>query len=104
MKTFKFSLVLRTHENTDVFITLDDNIYGIHRNRVNILYLFVLENICYMYGVQLVIRRLRVRLQTGSATFFRGDLIMKCSPQSLPSADSRRAVVSFWQKNVHNTG
>ena len=23
---------------------------------------------------------------------------------SLPSADSRRAVVSFWQKNVHNTG
>ena len=30
MKTFKFSLVLRTRENTDVFITLDDNIYGIH--------------------------------------------------------------------------
>ena len=24
--------------------------------------------------------------------------------QSLPSADSRRAVVSFWRKNVHNTG
>ena len=23
---------------------------------------------------------------------------------SLPSADSRRAVFSFWQKNVHNTG
>ena len=23
---------------------------------------------------------------------------------TLPSADSRRAVVSFWQKNVHNTG
>ena len=23
---------------------------------------------------------------------------------SLPSADSRRAVVSFWQKNVHNIG
>ena len=23
---------------------------------------------------------------------------------SLPSADSRRAVVSFWQKDVHNTG
>ena len=22
---------------------------------------------------------------------------------SLPSADSRRAVVSFWRKNVHNT-
>ena len=23
---------------------------------------------------------------------------------SLPSADSRRAVVSFWRKNVHSTG
>ena len=42
MKTFKFSLVLRTRENTDVFITLDDNIYGIHSKRVNILYLLVL--------------------------------------------------------------
>ena len=39
MKTFKFSLVLRTHENTDVFISLDDNIYGIHSKRINILYL-----------------------------------------------------------------
>ena len=38
MKTFKFSLVLRTCENTDVFITLD-NIYGIHSQRVNILYI-----------------------------------------------------------------
>ena len=32
-------------------------------------------------------------------------LIMKIfSGHSLPSADSRRAAVSFWQKNVHNTG
>ena len=32
-------------------------------------------------------------------------LIMKYSLRnSLPSADSRRAVASFWQKNVHNTG
>ena len=30
MKTFKFSLVLRTRENTDIFITLDENIYGIY--------------------------------------------------------------------------
>ena len=44
MKTFKFSLVLRTRENTDVFITLDDSIYGIHGKRVNILYLL------YMIG------------------------------------------------------
>ena len=36
MKTFKFSLVLRTRENTDVFITLH---YGIYNKRVNILYI-----------------------------------------------------------------
>ena len=41
MKTFKFSLVLRTRQNTDVFITLDDNIYGIHSKRVNILYILL---------------------------------------------------------------
>ena len=39
MKTFKFSLVLRTRENTDVFITLDENIYGLHNKRANILYI-----------------------------------------------------------------
>ena len=41
MKTFKFSLVLRTREYTDVFITFDENIYGIHNKRVNILYGFL---------------------------------------------------------------
>ena len=44
MKTFKFSLVLRTRENTDVFITLD-NIYGIHGQRVNILYVLIFLNL-----------------------------------------------------------
>ena len=44
MKPFKFSLALRTRENTDVFIALDDNIYGIHSKRVNILYLFQHSN------------------------------------------------------------
>ena len=34
---FKFSLVILIRENTDVFITLDENIYGIHSKRVNIL-------------------------------------------------------------------
>ena len=43
MKTFKFSLVLRTRENTDVFITLDKNIYSSHSKRVNILY--ICENV-----------------------------------------------------------
>ena len=41
MKTFQFSLVLRTRENTDVFITLDGNIYAIHSKRVNIHYLTI---------------------------------------------------------------
>ena len=41
MKTFTLSLVLRTHENIDVFITLDENIFGIHSKRVNILCLLV---------------------------------------------------------------
>ena len=42
---------------------------------------------------------------TESATF-RRDLTMKYFLQSfyLPSTDSRRVVVSFWPKNVHNTG
>ena len=40
MKTFKFSLMLHTHENTDVFISLDDNIYGIHSKSIYIFYLF----------------------------------------------------------------
>ena len=44
MKTFKFSLVLRTRENTDVFISLDDNIYGIHSKRINILYVYVMSS------------------------------------------------------------
>ena len=39
MKTFKFSLVLRTRENTDVFISLSENIYGIYSKTVNILFL-----------------------------------------------------------------
>ena len=33
MKTFKFSLVLRSLENTDVFITLEENIYGVHSKK-----------------------------------------------------------------------
>ena len=46
-----------------------------------------------------------VRPPPRSATFFRGDWSWNIFyGHSLPSADSRRAVVSFWRKNVHNTG
>ena len=40
MKTFKFSLVLRTRENTDVFIILDDNIYVILLSAVKSVYIW----------------------------------------------------------------
>ena len=42
MKTFKILLVLRTRENTVVFITLVENIYGFHSKRVNIFSLLVI--------------------------------------------------------------
>ena len=50
-------------------------------------------------------RRWRVQPPPRSATFFRWDWSWNIFyGHSLPSADSRRAVVSFWRKNVHNTG
>ena len=49
--------------------------------------------------------RSRVRPPPRSVTFFCGDWSWNIFyGHSLPSADSRRAVVSFWRKNVHNTG
>ena len=52
MKTFKFSLVLRTRENADVFISLDDNIYGIHSKRKNILYVSTfMQNMKIPYSI-----------------------------------------------------
>ena len=59
MKTFKFSLMLRIHENTDVFITLDENIYGIHKKRVNTLYISFLndtKNFSVFQGLHSVFR------------------------------------------------
>ena len=38
------------------------------------------------------------------ATFFPGDFTMKYFIGSFSSADSRKAVVSFWRKNVHSIG
>ena len=55
--------------------------------------------------VRLETRRSRVQPLPRSATFFLGDWSWNILyGHSLPSADSRKAVVSFWQKNVHNTG
>ena len=56
-------------------------------------------------AVRLETRTSRVQPPPRSATFFRGDWSSNIFyGHSLPSADSRRAVVSFWRKNVHNTG
>ena len=56
-------------------------------------------------AVWLETRRSRVQPPPRSATFFRGDWSWNIFyGHSLPSADSRRAVVSFWRKNVHSTG
>ena len=56
-------------------------------------------------AIRLETRRSRVQPQPRSATFFRGDWSWNIFyGHSLPSADSRRAVVSFWRKNVHITG
>ena len=50
-------------------------------------------------------RRSRVQPPPKSATFFRGDWSWNIFyGHSLPSTDSRRAIVSFWRKIVHNTG
>ena len=66
-----------------------------------------------------VFSKRRVKSQTGQtgdqevvgstparfATFFRGDWSWNIfCYHYLPSTDSRREVVSFWWKNVHNTG
>ena len=56
-------------------------------------------------AVRLETRRSRVQTPPRSATFFRVDWSWNIFyGHSLPSADSRRAVVSFWRKSVHNTG
>ena len=56
-------------------------------------------------AVWLETRRSRVQPPPRSATFFHGDWSWNIFyGHSFPSADSRRAVVSFWRMNVHNTG
>ena len=56
-------------------------------------------------AVRLETRRSRVQPPPRSSTFFRRDWSWNIFyGHSFPSADSRRAAVRFWRKNVHNTG
>ena len=56
-------------------------------------------------AARLETRRSRIQPMPRSATFFHGDWSWNIFyGHSLSSADSRRVVVSFWRKNVHNTG
>ena len=50
LKTSKFSLVLRTRKNADVFNTLDEKKIGIHPKKANFLYLFM----AFAYSSRLV--------------------------------------------------
>ena len=57
------------------------------------------------WAVRLETRMSRVQPPPRSATFFHGDWSWNIFyGHSLPSADSRRAVVSFWRMNAHSTG
>ena len=56
-------------------------------------------------ALRLETRRSWVQPPPRSATFFHGDWSQNIFySHSLPSTDSRKAVVSFWRKNVHYTG
>ena len=49
LKTSKFSFVLRTHENSDVFNTLDEIYLVFTSKKVNILYIFSIDSIGEVY-------------------------------------------------------
>ena len=70
IKAFKVSLVLRARENTNVFMTFDENIYGIHHKRVNILYIFLFDHNLYLYRVS---RKYLQRVEShGTDTIYNG--------------------------------
>ena len=92
------------------------------RDILGFFFLFNHENVCDMYLLESPIEAIPMSTliiplfyrrtkqhpcgfdPRRSATFFRGDWSWNIFyGHSLPSADSRRAVVSFWRKNAYNT-
>ena len=73
------------------------NAYSVYKQ-----YLFCRPRWLSRMRARLLIRWSQTRSPPGPATFFRRDWSWNIFfGHSLPSADSRRAVVSFWRKNVH---
>ena len=97
-----------------VYLCLKDPAYLQIRHflvwKLQIFFVFLHKDVTGLGGsvgcaIRLETRRLQVQPQPTSATFFRGDWSWNIFyGHSLPSADSRRAIVNFWRKNVHNTG
>ena len=95
-----------------LFVPIPRVIYG-HFYLINLFYteghIKVTYTFCFSSVAQLDARPTGYQEVAGStlagtATFLPGDLIMKYILRSLlPFADSRRTVVSFWRKKVHNT-
>ena len=114
MKTFISLLVLRTHEIMIFFLLHSMKILSTSPPKSKLpLYMHFSSSKPEKAGlggsvgcaVRLETRRSRVQPPLRSVTLFRGDWSWNIFyGHSLPSADSRRAVVGFWRKNVHNTG
>ena len=64
---------------------------------------FSMKTICYCC-ISVLRLWVEVVVKVGGLLDSLAQLVAHLADHSLPSADSRRAVVSFWQKNVYNTG
>ena len=96
-------ITMRSHIRRYFYLTLAQNT----PSRKHSYIILILAGLGGSVGcaVRLETKRSRVQPPPRSATFFRGDWSWNIFyGHSLPSADSRRAVVSFWRKNVHNIG
>ena len=100
-----------TSSQTSLYRSNTDDLFTMaHSNSILSPYKILLiaqAGLCGSVGcaVRLETRRSRVQPPPRSVTFFRGNWSWNIFyGHSLPSADSRRAVVSFWRKNVQNTG
>ena len=87
-----------------VCIDIIEICFGIADGQISSIFVRLFSFFFFLH-IRLETRRSRVQPPPRSATFFCGDWSWNIFyGHSFLFADSRRAVVSFWQKNVHNTG